>query len=96
MTNTDTRALAFKDRLIRLEESKHEIAEDMKDLATEMKSSGLLKEEIAGIKLAVKRYFESDEKRKFRESAEDFAAALGDFKDLPLGVAAMARAIVEA
>lgn len=93
MTNTDERALAFKDRLIRLEETKREIAEDMKDLALEMKSAGLLKEEMAGIKLAVRRHFESQEKRKFRESVEDFAAALGDFKDLPLGAAAMARAV---
>ena len=93
MTNTDEKAAAFLARLIRLEEEKRQNAEDRADVLTEMKSAHLLKEEVAGIKLAVRRHFETDDKRKFRESAEEFAESLGDFKDTPLGVASVERAI---
>jgi hypothetical protein len=89
--NTDERAHTFKERLIRLEQERLDNAEAKKDLGAEMKSANLLKEEIAGIKLAVKRHFETQEKREFRESVESFAEALGDFKDLPLGAAAVSR-----
>jgi len=91
MTNTDERAKTFLARLIRLEEEKRANAEDRKELGAEMKSANLLKEEIAGIKLAVKRHFEEPEKRRFRESVEEFAEALGEFRDTPLGGAAVAR-----
>ena len=91
MTNTDERAKAFLARMIRLEEERRTNAEDKRELSAEMKSANLLKEEIAGVKLAVKRHFEDAEKRKFRESVEEFAEALGDFKDSPLGLAATQR-----
>lgn len=89
MTNTDEKAAAFLARLIRLEDEKRQNAEDRSEVLTEMKSAHLLKEEIAGIKLAVRRHFETEDKRKFRESAEEFADALGDLKDTPLGDAAL-------
>lgn len=89
MTNTDERAANFLARLIRLEQERRDNAEDRKELGVEMKDAELLKEEIAGIKLAVKRHFEDPDKRKFRESAEEFAAALGGFADTPLGNAAV-------
>jgi uncharacterized protein (UPF0335 family) len=88
-SNTDEKSKAFLARLIRLEEERRNNAEDRKELGAEMKSAELLKEEIAGIKLAVKRHFEEPEKRAFRESAEDFAAALGGFADTPLGTSAI-------
>lgn len=90
MTN-DNKAQTFKARLIRLEQERLDNAEAKKDLAAEMKSQKLLKEEIAGVKLAVKRHFETQEKKEFRESVESFAEALGDFRDSPLGAAAVER-----
>lgn len=92
MSNVDSRTKSFFDRLVRIETEKREIAESAKDLAKEMKGVGLLAEEIAGIKLAVRRYFETEDKRATRESAEAVADALGDFKDSPLGAAAVERA----
>jgi hypothetical protein len=89
IANTDERASSIRDRLIRLETARRESVEDIKELIIEAKSAGLLKEEIAGIKLAAKRHFETLEKRLFRESVESFAAALGDFAALPLGSAAI-------
>ena len=71
MTN-DNKAHTFKARLIRLEQERLDNLEAKKDLASEMKSQNLLKEEIAGIKLAVKRHFETQEKKEFRESVESF------------------------
>lgn len=91
MTNTDARAVSYKDRIIKLEQEKRDRAEDIKEVMLEAKGSGLIKEELAGIKLAVRRYFETEDRRKFRESAEEFASALGEFKDLPLGAAAVQR-----
>ena len=96
MTNTDEHAKAFLARLIRLEEERRANAEDRRELGAEMKSADLLKEEIAGIKLAVKRHFEEPDKRKLRESAEEFADALGEFRDTPLGDAAVQRAVQRA
>lgn len=89
ISNTDERAISIKKRLIRLEIEKRERMEDIKELMLEAKASGLLKEEIAAIKLAARRYFETEDKRKFRESVEDIARALGDFADMPLAQAAM-------
>ena len=91
MTNTDERAASFLTRLIALEEVKRGVADDRADLLTEMKSAHLLKEEVAGIKLAVRRHFESQEKRVFRVSAEEFAESLGELRDTPLGNAAIER-----
>lgn len=91
-TNTDERAAGYLARLIRLESDKREIAEDQREIAKEMKSSGMTKVEIAGVKLRLRRHFEDDDKREFRESVEEFAESLGALRDLPLGVAAMERA----
>lgn len=89
MRNTDDKAASYKDRLIRLETERRERSDDIKYLLAEARAAGLLKEEIAGIKLAAKRAFETQEKRQFRESVEEIAAALGDFQLLPLGQAAI-------
>ncbi len=92
MSNVDGKTKSFFDRMLRLETEKREIAESMRDLAKEMKGVGFNKEDIAGIKLAVKRHFETDEKRVSRETAESIAEALGDFKDTSIGAAAVDRA----
>jgi uncharacterized protein (UPF0335 family) len=91
MTNVDTRAQAFLNRLTKLEQEKRNLSEDIKDLSKEMKGVGMSADEIAGVKLAVRRSFETDEKRAKRETVEEFAASLGDFADLPMGRAAVAR-----
>jgi hypothetical protein len=90
MRNTDDKAAPYVARLIKLETERRERSEDIKELMVEARSAGLLKEEIAGIKLASRRHFETYEKRLFRESVEEIAAALGDFQLLPLGQAALA------
>jgi hypothetical protein len=90
MTNYDEKSIRFRDRLIRLEQERLDNVEAKKDLAAEMKDQKLLKEEIAGIKLAVKRHFETTEKKTYRESVESFAESLGSFRDSPLGAAAIA------
>lgn len=91
MSNVDAKLLAYKDRIVKLEQEKKDRAEDIKEVYLEAKGNGLLKEELAGLRIAVRRYFETDDRRKARETAEEFADALGDFKDLPLGVAAVGR-----
>ncbi len=91
MSNVDQKLVSYRDRLIALETEKREIAESIRDLSKEMKGIGISADEIAGVKLAVRRSFESDEKRAKRETAEEFAAALGAFRDSPLGQAAVDR-----
>ena len=91
MTNMDEKAAAYLVRLIRLEEERRQNADDKKEVLIEMKSAHLLSEEIAGIRLAVRRHFESQEKRVFRVSAEEFAESLGELRDTPLGNAAIER-----
>lgn len=92
MSNIDTKTKSFFDRLLNLESERRDVAESIKDLAKGMKGVGLSKDEIAGIKLAVKRRFESEEKRAARESAEAVAEALGGFADTELGSAAVRAA----
>ena len=88
-SNTDEKAAAYLARMIRLEDEKRQNAEDRRELIKEIAGAGLLAEEIAGLKLAVRRHFEAPAKRQFRETAESFADALGAFKDTPLAQAAI-------
>ena len=92
MSNVDSKTKAYFDRLLRLENEKRDLAETAKDLTKEMKGCGLSKEEISGIKLAVKREFETADKKASREEAEEIADALGGFADSPLGAAAVKAA----
>jgi uncharacterized protein (UPF0335 family) len=87
MIDSDEKALRYLERWINIEHEKRDRAEDLKELAAEAKSAGLMPEEIAGIKLKVKRHFETDKNRAKRESAEQYAEALGALKDTPLGAA---------
>lgn len=75
-SNVDPRHKAFFDRLRNVETQKRDAADDAKDLAAEMKNKGVTPDEIAGIKLAVKRAFESTEKKAKREAAEHVADQL--------------------
>lgn len=84
MTNTDTRLAGYKARLLRLEDKKREAAEDIKEVKKEMKGAGLSKAEIAGVVLAVKREFESDERKATRTLAEEIADMLAASGDAPL------------
>ncbi len=92
MTNTDQRLTSYRDRAIRLETEKRNLAEDLKELWKEAKGNGVSKDEIAGAKLSVKRHFEDDEKRAKRVTAEEVAASLGEFASSPLGGAAVRAA----
>jgi len=82
----------FRDRLVNLTEIKLATAEDIKEVGVEMRAARLKKEDIAGVRLAVKRHFESAEKREFRETAEEVADKLGPFASSALGAAAVERA----
>lgn len=82
--NVDQRLAAFKTRALRIETEKREAAEDLKELRKEMKGVGLSKSEIAGVMLAVRREFESEDKRAARTAAEEVADMLAASGDAPL------------
>lgn len=92
MSNVDGKTKAYFERAVRIETEKRTLAEDAKELKKEMKGNGLTPEEVSGIALAVKRHFETADKKAKRTAAEDVADALGGFADSPLGAAAIARA----
>src|SRR5712672_1690582 len=73
-------------RAIELARQKEAIVEDEKQLYIEVKEADL---RVMPIRLAVKRYLESDERRQARESneaeAERLIRALGGYADTPLG-----------
>lgn len=91
--NSNSDLARFRDRLINLQEEINAARDAVKDVGVEMKSAGLSKAEIRGVKLAVKRRFEDEEKREARESAEEIADALGAFASSDLGKAAVERAV---
>jgi uncharacterized protein (UPF0335 family) len=86
--NIDGKTRAYFERAVRIEQEKRDVAESAKDLKKEMKGTGLTVEEVAGIALAVKQHFETEEKKAKREAAEEVADALSD---TPLGKSAAAR-----
>lgn len=92
MNNTNSQLGSFRNRIIRLETERRERSEDIKEIYIEMKGHSLSKAEIAGVRLSVKRSFETDAKFHERLNAEEVAASLGDYVDLPLGRAAVEAA----
>lgn len=88
----DQRLVSIVDRLVRLSEERAEIAEQMKEVKLEARSSGYAADAVAEI---VKRRLETASRREKREAKEQavdlMLAALGDLANLPLGQAAMAR-----
>lgn len=84
MSNVDPKLSAYYARVLRLETEKREAAEGLADLGKEMKANGLSADEIAGVKLAVKRSFESAEKAAKRTAAEEVADMLAASGTAPL------------
>lgn len=71
--NIDPRLVMYRDRLLRIEE-------DRRDLALEMKNSGLSNVELRGIRLAVRNHFKTEQqletKRMLEAAAEEVADML--------------------
>lgn len=89
MTDRERALAKYRDRMVAIEQERRDRSDDLREIAVEMKSAGLTKAEVAGVKLAVRRHFEDEQKRAARESAEEIAEALGALADTPLGEAAV-------
>lgn len=81
------------DRIVRLEEEKHGLQDDIKVIYTSVKEAGFNPK---SIRVIVKREMETADQRAAREAVEsevaDLTVALGDFASSPLGDAAIERA----
>jgi uncharacterized protein (UPF0335 family) len=79
------------ERYERLDEEKAAIATDQKDVLAEAKSNGF---DVAAIRAIIKMRKEDATKRQEREAIlETYMNALGMLSDLPLGQAAIERAV---
>lgn len=87
--NREVFAKAYVERMVNLMTEAQEIANDISDLAAEIKGAGLTP---AAIKAVAKRQLETSEARAKREAVEmetdQILAALGMLADTPLGQAA--------
>jgi len=82
---------AIVERIERLAEEKDGIASDISDLFKEAKGNGY---DVPALRALIKLRKEDANKRAERETIlETYMAALGMLSDLPLGKAAMERAI---
>jgi len=92
--NRDERLASLLERNVRLETERKERSEDIRELHKEVASAGY---DLPAFRLVVKRAMEADDKKRKRETAEQIAesmmAALGVLGDMPLGVAALERAV---
>jgi hypothetical protein len=83
----------FFDRLVALNKSMEALREDIKEVCIEAKEADI---PIQPLKLAVKRYLETETERNARigkeEEAERILRALGEFVNTPLGEAAVQSA----
>ncbi len=83
----------FFDRLVALAKNMEAIREDIKEVCIEAKEADI---RIQPLKLAVKRYLETEIERTARvgkeEEAERILRALGEFVNTPLGEAAVEAA----
>lgn len=83
---------SFRDRIIRLEAEKAEIADSIKDVYAEAGTRGYA---VKSLRLVVKRQMEDPADRRAREATEEIAelymATLGMLGGTPLGEAARAR-----
>lgn len=93
MTTTNNQLKSIIERIVRLEEDKKAIADDIKDVYAEAKGNGF---DIAALRVLVKEQMEDAAKRSKRETLESileaYRAALGPLADSPLGQAALERA----
>jgi carbamoylphosphate synthase small subunit len=78
------------DRYLKVEAARVEVIQDTKDLTQEMRSAGLTKAEILGIKIAARRSFMTAEQIELQTSAEHVADQLAESGTAPL-FSAMAR-----
>lgn len=91
--NAPSQLRSFVDRLVRLEERKREIAEDIKDVKIEAKGAGFDKRVVTQM---VRETMMDEEQRaaqrEFEEICEVYRASLGMLGGTPLGEAARKRA----
>lgn len=89
--NSAAQLKAFIERIEKLEEEKKAIADDIKDVYAEMKSTGF---DTTAARALVKIRAQDATKRQEREAIlETYMHALGMLSDLPLGQAAIERAV---
>ena len=92
--NRDERLHSIVSRIVNIETQRRELAEDVKEIKQEAKSAGYPPKAFA---LLLKQALETDKQRSEREEAEarleEMKAAIGGIADLPLGVAALERAV---
>ena len=89
MTTTQhPRMKEYYDRYQRIEAARIEVIEDTKHLGQEMRSAGLTKAEMLGIKIAARRAFMTAEKLELQTSAEHVADQLAESGTAPLFAAA--------
>ena len=82
---------AIIERIERMEEEKKTIADDIRDIYAEAKGNGY---DVPALRAIIKLRKEDANKRAERETIlETYMAALGMLADLPLGRAAMDRAV---
>jgi hypothetical protein len=87
----------FFDRLVALNKNMEALREDIKEVCIEAKESDVL---VQPLKLAVRRYLETERERIARlskeEECERILRALGEFVNTPLGGAAVEAAVQSA
>lgn len=87
---------SLRDRIVRLEEEKKSIAEDIKGVYAEAKSQGF---DVKALRVVVKRAMEDEsakaKRRETEELAEVYLASLGMLEGTPLGDAARERMLPE-
>jgi uncharacterized protein (UPF0335 family) len=89
MSNSNSHLKAFVERIERLEQDKAAIAEDIKDVYAETKSSGFDPKIIKQIVAMRKK--DAHKRREEQELLAVYMAELGMLADTPLGRAAVAR-----
>jgi uncharacterized protein (UPF0335 family) len=86
------RLRSIVDRIVRLEEERASLGNDVKEIYTEAKSAGYSKK---ALRIVVKREMEDADARAAREASETEAelimSALGEFASSPLGEFAISR-----
>lgn len=89
--NSKEQLKAIVGRIERLEDDKKVITEDIKDVYAEAKGNGF---DVRALRAIIKLRKEDADKRANREAIlETYMMALGMLADLPLGQAAMERAV---
>lgn len=84
-----SRLRSYIERIERMEAEKVVIAEDIKDIYTEAKSTGFDVKILR--KIIAIRKVDADKRREEEEMIDLYMSALGDLKDMPLGQAAIRR-----